>query len=61
MDEINLNSLFKTTVSDSIAFIVLKRCGYNAHIYFMPEDFEHIGEFSTPFTISILGNVVSDV
>ena len=61
VDEVNLNSWFKTTVSNSIAFMVLTRCGYNAHAYFMPEDFEHIGEFSTPFTISILGNAVSDV
>ena len=61
VDEVNLNSWFKTTVSNSIAFMVLTRCGYNVHAYFMPEDFEHIGEFSTPFTISILGNAVSDI
>ena len=61
VDEVNLNSWFKAIVSNSIAFMVLTRCGYNAHTYFMPEDFEHIGEFSTPFTISILGNAISDV
>ena len=61
VDKINLNNWFKNIVANSIAFMVLTRCGYNAHTYFTPEDFKHIGEFNTHKTIGVLGNAVSDI
>ena len=40
---------------------MLTRCGVNADRYYNDADYEHIYDFSTPQTLSVLGNAVSDI
>lgn len=59
LDNLNLEVWFRTTLENSVGFMLLQRCGYEVNRYFVPEDFAHVAEFNTHETISILGAAVS--
>ena len=45
----------------SVGYIVLTRCGVDAAQYYDDADYEHIYDFSTPQTLSVLGNAASNI
>ena len=61
LDQLNLEVWLRSTVENSIAFMLLQRCGYDAHQYFMAEDFAHVLDFNTHETLSILGTATSSI
>lgn len=59
LDELNLRTRFRELVSNSIAYTVLTRCGYDADQFYQPDDFAAIHDFSTYEVMTILGNATS--
>lgn len=60
LDEQNTKVWLKSTVQNSVAFMLLTRCGIDAKAYFDAEDFRRVCDFNTPEVLSILGAAVSD-
>ena len=61
LDDLNLSVRLKTLLSNSVAYTVLTRCGYDADRYFDETDFEFIHDFSTYETVSVLGNASNSI
>ena len=61
LDDLSTETWFKGLVENSVAFIMLTRCGIDPMDYFNGEDFAHVYDFDTPETLSILGSAVSDI
>ena len=61
LDDDSTRTWFRYLLEDSVAFILLTRCGIDAREHFTCEDFAHIYDFNTPETLSILGAAVSDI
>lgn len=61
LDDLSTETWFKILVENSVAFIMLTRCGIDPLDYFSGEDFGHVYDFDTPETLSILGGAVSDI
>ena len=61
LDELNLSTWLRLPLVSSVGYIVLTRCGVNADRYYNDADYEHIYDFSTPATVTVLGNAVSDI
>ena len=61
LDDLNTEQWFKGLLENSVAYIMLTRCGIDPQDYFSGEDFAHIYDFNTPETLSILGGAVSDI
>ena len=59
LDELNLHIRFRDLVSNSVAYAVLTRCGYDADRLYSPDDFAAIHDFSTYEVMAILGNATS--
>ena len=56
LDEMNLGVRLRETLASSIAYTVLSRCGADRKRWREELDFDHISEFNTVKTLSILGN-----
>ena len=63
LDDVNMEVRLRETLSDSIAFMILHRCGYEDAANSLREGayFKYIHEFNTVETASVLGNAVSDL
>ena len=61
LDEDNTSMWLKTSLKNSVAFMMLTRCGYNARRFFSAEDFSRVYDFNTPDTIAVLGGAASDI
>ena len=61
LDEFNVEVYFKDLLSNSVAYMLLERCGYDGDEYFDIEDFREIANFNTKETISILGTATRDI
>ena len=61
LDEFNVEVYFKDLLSNSVAYMLLERCGYDVDEYFDIEDFREIANFNTKETISILGTATRDI
>ena len=61
LDELNTEVWLKDTLKNSVAYMMLIRCGYSADAYFTAEDFTRVYDFNTPETLSILGSATSDI
>ena len=61
LDDLSIKTWFRDLLEDSVAFMMLTRCGIDPRDYFSGEDFARIFHFNTPMTISILGDAVSDI
>ena len=59
LDELNLHIRFRDLVSNSVAYAVLTRCGYDADRLYSPDDFAAIHDFSTYEVMAILGDATS--
>ena len=47
LDDLNLEVWLRTAVENSVSFILLRRCGYDAYQHFLPDDFSHVVDFNT--------------
>ena len=61
LDDLSTETWLRILVENSVAFIILTRCGIDPLDYFSGEDFSHVYDFDTPETLSILGGAVSDI
>jgi len=61
LDSLNLSMWLRLPLEASVGYIVLTRCGVDADQYYDDADYEHIYDFSTPQTLSVLGNAASNI
>ena len=61
LDELNVKTIFKKLLENSVAYVMLKRCGINPNNYFEKEDFNFLSNFNTYDTITRLGIATSDI
>ena len=61
LDDLNTEAWFKGLLENSVAYIMLTRCGIDPQEYFSGEDFAHIYDFNTLKTLAILGAAASDI
>lgn len=61
LDEDMISSMYRITVQNSIAFMVLTRLGFDAKEYFDRTDFQAVVNFNTPDTLNALGFATSDI
>ncbi len=55
LDEYNIEVLYKRLAVNSVAFMLMSRCGLDVKEYFDREDFADIVNFNTPHTINAIG------
>jgi len=61
LNEDMIASLYRKTVTNSVAFMMMGRLGIDTEEYFFREDFEDIVNFNTPETLNALGFATSDI
>ncbi len=61
LDELNVEIRLRDTLSSSIAYTLLSRCGADMEIWAEELNFEYISDFNTPKMISILGTAASEL
>ena len=61
LDDFNVEVCYRCLVTNSVAFMLMSRCGLDTREYFGREDFEDIINFNTPATINALGIATSDI
>ena len=61
VDDLNTEVYFKGLLKNSVAYMLLTRCGYNAAEYLDAEDFRDICNFNTVDTLNIIGCANRDV
>ena len=61
LDDDNLNYRLRFLAQNSVAFMVLTRCGMDPSEYLEPGMFAWVGDFNTPESAAVLGNAVSDI
>ena len=61
LDDDIVSSLYKNTVKNSIAYMLLSRLGIDTSEYFSREDFKDIVNFNTPDTLNSIGYATSDI
>ena len=54
-------SLYRKTVTNSVAYMMMERLGIDTEEHFFREDFEDIVNFNTPETLNALGFATSDI
>ena len=55
LDDLNVEVCYRRLVTNSVAFMLMSRCGLDRNEHFDREDFEGIINFNTPATINALG------
>ena len=61
LDDFNIEVIYKRLVANSVAYMLLSRCGLDADGYFEREDFADITNFNTPQTLNAIGIATSDI
>lgn len=61
LDDYSVEVIYKRLAVNSVAFMLMSRCGFDTGGYFDREDFEEIANFNTPATINALGIATSDI
>ena len=59
-DDNELRASFIRAVTESTAYALISRCGYDPSAYFGPEDFAFLNEWDTPGAAAALGSAVSE-
>ena len=55
LDDFNVEVIYKRLAANSVAFMLISRCGLDTGEFFDREDFQDIINFNTPATINALG------
>ena len=61
LDDYNVEVIYKRLAANSVAFMLISRCGLDKDGFFDREDFQEIVNFNTPATINALGIATSDI
>ena len=61
VDEEDIRNVFQYTLSNSIAYSMMNRCGINPNEYFKEEDFVYILTFNSYDTLTRLGLATSEI
>ena len=61
LDDFNIEVIYKRLAANSVAYMLLSRCGLDADGYFEREDFSDITNFNTPATLNAIGIATSDI
>ena len=61
LDGFNIEVIYKRLAANSVAYMLLSRCGLDADGYFEREDFTDITNFNTPATLNAIGIATSDI
>ena len=61
LDDYNIEVIYKRLAANSVAYMLLSRCGLDADGYFEREDFVEITNFNTPQTLNAIGIATSDI
>lgn len=60
-DALNMEVKYKILLINSVAFMLMVRCGIDTEAYFDREDFIGVTEFNTQETMNLLGTAASDI
>ena len=61
LDEYNIEVIYRQLAVNSVAYMLMSRCGVDTEAVFEREDFAEIISFNTPATINALGIATSDI
>ena len=61
LDEYNIEVIYRQLAVNSVAYMLMSRCGVDTEAVFEREDFAEIINFNTPATINALGIATSDI
>ena len=61
LDEYNIEVIYRRLAFNSVAYMLMSRCGVDTEAVFEREDFAEIINFNTPATINALGIATSDI
>lgn len=61
LDDYNIEVIYRRLAANSVAYMLLNRCGLDADGYFEREDFAEITNFNTPQTLNAIGIATSDI
>ena len=61
LDDFNVEVIYRRLAANSVAFMLISRCGLNTEDYFSAEDFADIINFNTPNTLNAIGIATSDI
>jgi len=60
-DDDNLRVAIEDALTNSIAYTLMSRCGFNTDAYFVDEDFNFINDFDTPDMVYALGTAANEL
>ena len=61
LDELNVGVRLRDTLSSSIAYTILSRCGADMELWKDEQGFEYISDFNTMKTLSVVGTATTDM
>ena len=61
LDDFNIEVMYRELAANSVAFMLMTRCGIDAAEYFEREDFGAVVNFNTPQTLNAIGIATSDI
>ena len=61
LDDFNIEVIYRRLAANSVAFMLISRCGLDTNEFFDREDFADIVNFNTPATINAIGVATSDI
>lgn len=61
LDDLNTEVIYRRLAANSVAYMLISRCGLDAGAYFDTEDFTDIINFNTPSTLNAIGIATSDI
>lgn len=61
LDDLNIEVIYRRLTANSVAFMLISRCGLDTGDLFEPEDFRDIVNFNTPEMLNAIGIATSDI
>ena len=61
LDDFNIEVIYRRLAENSVAFMLISRCGLDTNEFFDRDDFADIVNFNTPATINAIGVATSDI
>ena len=61
LDDFNIEVIYRRLATNSVAFMLISRCGLDTNEFFDREDFADIVNFNTPATINAIGVATRDI
>ena len=61
LDDLNIEVQYRNALQNSVAYMLLVRCGIDPSDYFTDDDFRGVVDFNTPQTLNALGVATGDI